>query len=514
MASPITFGGLASGLDTQSIISALVSIEGRKGGQLRTARSSAQTRINTFDTLLTKLRNLEGSLKKLSDANQFVAHKSNLTKGAEDFLTVTPGTTALAGTYQIGVTALAQSTFLRSDGVADPNSDLALTGTLSVDVGGTQTDLTIDATNSTLNGIRDAINDANIGAVATTVFDGTSYFLEVRGKQSGVANAVSIVAEPTQAPPLGPLLNLTEKRAASDAAFTVDGQAYTSSDNTIDDAIQGITLQLLAPQAVGDPALQLTIDEDFGAIEQQLQSFVDDYNAVFDFLNTQGAPRASSEDAVQPLAGDSLLRSLRFALGKEVSAATTLTGIDFNSLASLGIKTESTGRLTLDSTKLKDALAADLDGVTRLISDKTAGIGKKLLDIVQRRTDTVDGAVKGRQDSFNSEIRTLDERIRRADDQLKVFEQSLRQRFPFSDFPDFGVIRLKYIPNERCIELKSLKIYINSFREIKIFHEHVVNQFRDDFVKACDPLEFQLEGDFNVRGNIKTIVTVNHKKKK
>ena len=60
---------------------------------------------------------------------------------------------------------------------------------------------------------------------------------------------------------------------------------------------------------------------------------------------------------------------------------------------------------------------------------------------------------------------------------------------PFSDFPDFAVIRLKYVPNERCIELKSLKMYINAFRNIKIFHEHVINIIMEDFVKACDPLK-------------------------
>ena len=83
---------------------------------------------------------------------------------------------------------------------------------------------------------------------------------------------------------------------------------------------------------------------------------------------------------------------------------------------------------------------------------------------------------------------------------------------PFSDFPDFATIRLKYVPNERCIELKSLKLYINSFRNTKIFHEHVVNVIVEDFVEACDPLALEIEGDFNVRGNIKTVVRKSYKK--
>ncbi|MFN2453409.1 MAG: preQ(1) synthase [Pyrinomonadaceae bacterium] len=83
---------------------------------------------------------------------------------------------------------------------------------------------------------------------------------------------------------------------------------------------------------------------------------------------------------------------------------------------------------------------------------------------------------------------------------------------PFSDFPDFATIRLEYVPFERCVELKSLKLYINSFREVKIFHEHVMNVILEDFVRACDPLSVELVGDFNVRGNIKTTVRANYQR--
>src|ERR1051325_2634548 len=77
---------------------------------------------------------------------------------------------------------------------------------------------------------------------------------------------------------------------------------------------------------------------------------------------------------------------------------------------------------------------------------------------------------------------------------------------PFSDFPDFATIKIEYVPNELCVELKSLKLYVNSFRSVKMFHEHVINRVLDDFVKACDPLAVEIEGDFNVRGNIKTVI--------
>lgn len=83
---------------------------------------------------------------------------------------------------------------------------------------------------------------------------------------------------------------------------------------------------------------------------------------------------------------------------------------------------------------------------------------------------------------------------------------------PFSDFPDFATIKIDYVPRERCIELKSLKLYINSFRTVKIFHEHVVNRILEDFVRACDPLRVEIEGDFNVRGNIKTTIRASYRR--
>ena len=85
---------------------------------------------------------------------------------------------------------------------------------------------------------------------------------------------------------------------------------------------------------------------------------------------------------------------------------------------------------------------------------------------------------------------------------------------PFSDFPDFATLRIRYTPNRRCIELKSLKLYINSFRDVKIFHEHVINRILEDFVAACDPLEFHIEGDFNVRGNIKTVIRASYQRER
>ena len=84
---------------------------------------------------------------------------------------------------------------------------------------------------------------------------------------------------------------------------------------------------------------------------------------------------------------------------------------------------------------------------------------------------------------------------------------------PFSEFPDFATIKIDYIPNKSCVELKSLKLYINAFRSVKIFHEHVVNRILGDLVQACDPIAMDIEGDFNIRGNIKTVIRASYRRK-
>lgn len=83
---------------------------------------------------------------------------------------------------------------------------------------------------------------------------------------------------------------------------------------------------------------------------------------------------------------------------------------------------------------------------------------------------------------------------------------------PFSGYPDFATIYINYSPDERVVELKALKLYINSYRDRYISHEESVNQILDDFVAACNPLEVNVKGDFTPRGNIHTVIEVQHQK--
>lgn len=81
---------------------------------------------------------------------------------------------------------------------------------------------------------------------------------------------------------------------------------------------------------------------------------------------------------------------------------------------------------------------------------------------------------------------------------------------PRSGFPDFATIHIRYVPHNWCVELKSLKLYINSYRDERVFHEDVTNKILDDLVKLLDPAELEVKSDFSVRGNIHTVVTAKH----
>ncbi len=96
--------------------------------------------------------------------------------------------------------------------------------------------------------------------------------------------------------------------------------------------------------------------------------------------------------------------------------------------------------------------------------------------------------------------------------QIHVTLPEFTCKCPFSGYPDFATIYISYIPDETVLELKTIKLYINSYRDRYISHEESVNQILDDFVAACDPLEVTIKGDYKPRGNVHTVIEVTHKK--
>jgi len=106
----------------------------------------------------------------------------------------------------------------------------------------------------------------------------------------------------------------------------------------------------------------------------------------------------------------------------------------------------------------------------------------------------------------NEILETFENQYKGREYEIEITCPEFTSLCPRTGQPDFAVIRITYVPDELCIELKSLKLYIHSYRNVGEFHEHVTNKILDDLVQACQPIRAEVAGDFNVRGGIKTVV--------
>jgi 7-cyano-7-deazaguanine reductase len=119
---------------------------------------------------------------------------------------------------------------------------------------------------------------------------------------------------------------------------------------------------------------------------------------------------------------------------------------------------------------------------------------------------------RGQKEILESKLTVVENKYTDRDYEVAVTLPEFTCLCPISGYPDFAEIRIKYIPDKHIIELKSLKLYINKFRDQFIFHEEAVNRILDDLVKVCQPRWMEVMGDFNPRGNVKTVVRTEHRK--
>ena len=112
----------------------------------------------------------------------------------------------------------------------------------------------------------------------------------------------------------------------------------------------------------------------------------------------------------------------------------------------------------------------------------------------------------------NAKLERFENRTKHRDYEIEFSCPEFTCLCPRSGFPDFATINIHYMPDQWCVELKSLKLYINKFRDDRVFHEDVTNKILDDLVELLDPKLITVEADFNVRGNIHTLITATHTK--
>ncbi|MEO5654664.1 MAG: flagellar filament capping protein FliD [Nitrosospira sp.] len=393
----ITAPGMGSNLDVNTIVSQLMAVERQPLALLDRREADYQAKLSAYGTLKGALAAFQTAMQGLADPARFQAATASVADTS--ILTATTNSTgkAVPGSYSVEVQQLAQQQKIRSEGFASTNSMVG-SGTLTIQYGdydsGLNTftlnnakpaqTLTIDPANNTLSGVRDAINAANIGVSATIINDGSSNRLVLTAKDTGAASSIRIIAsdddgvdldnaglsqlafDPTAAAGSGK--NLTQVQAAQDAKFLIDGIAISKNSNTITDAIEGVTLNLLKNN-VGTPTI-LNMSRNTTGVKASVEAFVKSYNAVNQTLADLSTYNTVAKKG-GVLQGDSAALSIQRWLRATVSAATGSTSGaagSFTSLSQIGVTFQKDGSLALDATRLQTAMDAGFDQIASLFA--------------------------------------------------------------------------------------------------------------------------------------------------
>jgi flagellar hook-associated protein 2 len=416
----ISFGGLSTGMDTDALISALMKVERQPYDALQTRIStvdSAKIAVNSFTT---KMNNIATAAKALSDLSGF----SSMTVSSSDTAIVATATGAASqGAFDVQVQSLAREQRTYSTAQTSDTTALGIAGTLSLGIGTSTKDLTIGATDS-LATIATKINSAGLRVSASVLSTSTGYKLQVRGLDTGAANAVSLT-ETGFTLGLSDPLNTYQK--ATDSKVVIDGSTITRSTNLLSDVITGVNLAL-TKETTGNVTVKVAADAT--GLTGKINALVSAYN---DMVST--GQSAIGFGSVKPsnseLAGDTAIRTSMLAMSSVMTSVFTGSSSVYQSLGSAGVALDRNGKLSLDTAKLSKALAADPDGVTKLFvgSGSTSGMMATIQKKVATLTTDSNAILQSRLDSFDSTRRRLVTDSDSYQARLIRTEEGLRKQF-------------------------------------------------------------------------------------
>jgi flagellar hook-associated protein 2 len=438
----ISVGGLATGLDTESIISQLVELERQPIAKLQQREADYQVQLSTYGSLQGLLNDLKAVATLLKDAASLTSVTGSA--GNADLLDVSAESTAIAGTYNLTVSQLAQNQKLKSTGFTGSTATVG-EGTLHLRVGsGASTEITVGATD-TLADVATAINNAKAGVTATVIPDGSQAFLTLTAHETGADNVINLTATDndgnnTDTSGLSRLVydagdteNLTQTQDPKNAIIAVDGiTGIERASNTISDVIEGVSLTLKTAPDAPDNTTTVTIERGTGAVRDKLNALLDAYNKVVDFIVEQQKYNTDTGTG-GPLLGDNTASLVRRQLSNVVTTPLAGSSGSIQRLADLGVVQNAQGQLELrDDSALTEALTNDFDGVVQFFTQTTTGAK----GLSARVTDTVDGILTQetgtlaiRQESIQQKIKRLNEEVERKELRISATEERLRARF-------------------------------------------------------------------------------------
>jgi len=413
----ISFSGLASGLDTGSIIQQLVEIRRQPIYTLESKKTDYNLQSTALDGVQSRLSDLLNAIQDLDSNNEFASLSA--TSSEEDYLTATAGALATQGNFDITINALASAQKTMTQGY-DSASESIGTGTFSITVGGETTDIEVIEGSSGIGDLAAAINHSSAGVSATVLYDGSEtggYHLVLSAEETGTESAFTIDASGLSG---GTAPAFTTTQSASNAEFVIDTLTITSQSNEVANAIQGVTLNL--EQADPGTSINLEIGVDGEALQEKVQAFADAYNGLFNYLNEQTADG-------KPLRGDSIARNV--ASRVRMAMTSSLSTGDITTLSQIGLSQEEDGILSFDTAAFQEHVAEDYTGVRDLFigTDTHSGIVYLLGLSLDDMTDSTDGIFKLRSDAIADRIETIDDRIERYERSIDSYEETLQRKF-------------------------------------------------------------------------------------
>jgi flagellar hook-associated protein 2 len=425
--------GVGSGVDINGLVSQLVAAERAPGDQrIKRATTRVTTQISALGALRGALSSLQSSVSGLKTPTAFQARRADASDKA--VFTASATSSAATGSYSVEVKALASAQKLASAPFVSGSTADVGTGTLTISSGGKSFNVAIPdtAVGKTLGSIRDAINAATgndtVQATLIQAVDGARLVLTAR--QNGAAGSIQVAASggdgglEALAYQPGGTTNLVQLAAAADAEVVIEGFTVRSSTNTIANAIDGVSLSLVA--AKPGTTLQLTVANDESTTRDKVRKFVTDLNTSMGTLARLRAYNPTTGDA-GPLLGDSMLRGIEESLRRQLQAPSTSATAPYNSLNSIGITIGADGSFTLDETRLTKALAADFDSVGKLFGSSD-GVGVRLADVLDRVLRS-DGQITSRSDSLQDSKKALARDQANQDARMESVERRYRAQF-------------------------------------------------------------------------------------
>lgn len=368
----ININGVVSGIDTDNIVSGLLKIQQQQLDRMALRKNGIQQRQAAFKTVESRLLSLRADAGALSRNINNPLTRLSVKSSDDEAISATASASAIPGVYQMTIDATAKAHQVASQGFSDTDSEITQ-GTFEIRLGsGDPKTITIDSNNNKLSDLASAINSSGTGISATIVKDSaggaTPYRLLLSSSKTGASNQITVTNNlaADNGSAVKPVINFgTPVQAASDARVTLGSGtgaiSVTSSTNQFKEAIGGVSFDLLQP-TIGQ-TVSLTVAKDNTAAVAAVQSFVDSFNGVLNYISENSRYNEATEQGGLFLGNQSaakIQQTLRTTIQNVVPGANPLA----NRLSTVGIRFNDSGTLVLDKAKLEDALSGNIEGVT------------------------------------------------------------------------------------------------------------------------------------------------------